>query len=194
MIFPDFYFSLEEILAITVTLFAIIDIVGGIPILISLKSKIGEIDAGKATLSSGALMILFLVFGTGFLSLLGVDIKSFAVAGSIVIFVMGLEMVLGIDIFRQDPEAKSGSIIPVAFPIIAGSGTLTTVMTLRANYGFYNILIGILINLIAIYIVLRSINYLESKLGKSGLFVIRKFFGVILLAIAVKMFKTNFIF
>ena len=192
--FPVFYFSLEEILAITVTLFAIIDIVGGIPILISLKSKIGEIDAGKATLSSGALMILFLVFGTGCLGLLGVDIKSFAVAGSIVIFVMGLEMVLGIDIFRQDPEAKSGSIIPVAFPIIAGSGTLTTVMTLRANFGFYNILIGILINLIAVYLVLRSINFLESKLGKSGLFVIRKFFGVILLAIAVKMFKTNFIF
>jgi multiple antibiotic resistance protein len=192
--FPDFYFSLEEILAITITLFAIIDIVGGIPILISLKSKIGEIDAGKATLSSGVLMILFLVFGTGFLSLLGVDLKSFAVAGSIVIFVMGLEMVLGIDIFRQDPEAKAGSIIPVAFPIIAGSGTLTTVMTLRANFGFYNILIGILINLIAVYLVLRSINFLESKLGKSGLFVIRKFFGVILLAIAVKMFKTNFIF
>jgi len=191
--FPDFYFSFEEILAVTVTLFAIIDIVGGIPILISLKSKIGEIEAGKATLSSGVLMILFLVFGTGFLALLGVDVKSFAVAGSIVIFVMGLEMVLGIDIFRQDPEAKSGSIIPVAFPIIAGSGTLTTVMTLRANYGFYNILIGILINLIAVYIVLRSINYLERKLGKSGLFVIRKFFGVILLAIAVKMFKTNFI-
>lgn len=191
--FPTFYFSIEEILAITFTLFAIIDIVGGIPILISLKSKIGEIEAGKATLSSGALMILFLVFGTGFLALLGVDVKSFAVAGSIVIFVMGLEMVLGIDIFRQDPEAKSGSIIPVAFPIIAGSGTLTTVMTLRANYGFYNILIGILINLIAVYIVLRSINYLERKLGKSGLFVIRKFFGVILLAIAVKMFKTNFI-
>jgi len=192
--FPDFYFSFEEILAVTVTLFAIIDIVGGIPILISLKSKIGEIEAGKATLSSGVLMILFLVFGTGFLALLGVDVKSFAVAGSIVIFVMGLEMVLGIDIFRQDPEAKSGSIIPVAFPIIAGSGTLTTVMTLRANYGFYNILIGILINLIAVYIVLRSINYLERKLGKSGLFVIRKFFGVILLAIAVKMFKTNFAF
>lgn len=192
--FPAFYFSLEEILAITVTLFAIIDIVGGIPILISLKSKIGEIDAGKATLSSGALMILFLVFGAGFLGLLGVDIKSFAVAGSIVIFVMAMEMVLGIDIFRQDPEAKSGSIIPVAFPIIAGSGTLTTVMTLRANFGFYNILIGILINLIAVYLVLRSINFLESKLGKSGLFVIRKFFGVILLAIAVKMFKTNFIF
>jgi multiple antibiotic resistance protein len=191
--FPAFYLSLEEVLAITVTLFAIIDIVGGIPILISLKSKIGEIEAGKATLSSGALMILFLVFGSGFLNLLGVDLKSFAVAGSIVIFVMGLEMVLGIDIFRQDPEAKSGSIIPVAFPIIAGSGTLTTVMTLRANFGFYNILIGILINLVAVYLVLRSINYLESKLGKSGLFVIRKFFGVILLAIAVKMFKTNFV-
>jgi multiple antibiotic resistance protein len=183
--------SIDEILAVTITLFAIIDVVGAVPVLLSMKSKIGEIESGKATLASGTLMILFLIFGTNLLGLLGVDLSSFAVAGSIVIFVMGLEMVLGIEIFRPDPDVRSGSVIPIAFPIIAGSGTLTTVMSLRANYGFYTILIGILINLLAVYLVLRSINYIERKLGKNGLFVIRKFFGVILLAIAVKIFKAN---
>jgi multiple antibiotic resistance protein len=181
----------ESLITITVTLFAIIDVVGAIPILISLKSKIGEIKPGKVTLASGGLMILFLVFGEKLLGILGVDISSFAVAGSIVIFIMGLEMVLGVELFRQDPTVNTGSIIPVAFPIIAGSGTLTTVMSLRANFGFYDILLAILINLLAVYLVLRSINFLERKLGKSGLFVIRKFFGVILLAIAIKIFKTN---
>ncbi|HOY48260.1 MAG TPA: MarC family protein [Flavobacteriales bacterium] len=184
-------FNLDEIITITVTLFAIIDVVGAVPVLISMKSRLGEIESGKATLASGLLMILFLIFGTRLLGVLGVDINSFAVAGSIVIFIMGLEMVLGIELFRQDPDVKSGSIIPIAFPIIAGSGTLTTVMSLRANFSVYNILIGILINLIAVYLVLRSINYLERKLGKSGLFVIRKFFGVILLAISIKIFKAN---
>jgi multiple antibiotic resistance protein len=188
----NFYLSLEEIITISVTLFAIIDIVGAIPILISLKSRIGHISSGKATLASGVLMILFLLFGKPLLNLLGVDVHSFAIAGSIVIFIMGLEMVMGIELFRQDPDVRSGSVIPVAFPIIAGSGTLTTVMSLRANFGFYNILAGILINLAAIFLVLQSIGYLERKLGKSGLFVIRKFFGVILLAIAVKIFKVNF--
>ena len=184
--------SLDEILTVTLTLFAIIDIVGAVPVLLSMKSKIGEIESGKATLASGLLMILFLVFGADLLAALGVDISSFAVAGSIVIFIMGLEMVLGIELFRPDPDVSSGSIIPIAFPIIAGSGTLTTVMSLRANYGVYNILIGIIINLIAVYIVLKSLKFIEHKLGKSGLFVIRKFFGVILLAIAVKIFKANF--
>jgi multiple antibiotic resistance protein len=158
-----------------------------------MKSRLGEIESGKATLASGALMILFLIFGTKFLGLLGVDVHSFAVAGSIVIFIMALEMVLGIELFRQDPDVKSGSIIPIAFPIIAGSGTLTTVMSLRANYTIYSILIGILINLLAVYLVLKSLTFLERKLGKSGLFVIRKFFGVILLAIAVKIFKANIV-
>lgn len=187
----DSLVNFEDVLTVTVTLFAIIDIVGATPLLISMKSRLGEIESGKATLASGALMILFLIFGTKFLGLLGVDVHSFAVAGSIVIFIMALEMVLGIELFRQDPDIKSGSIIPIAFPIIAGSGTLTTVMSLRANYSIYSILIGILINLLAIYLVLRSLNFLERKLGKSGLFVIRKFFGVILLAIAVKIFKAN---
>lgn len=183
--------NLQEILTITFTLFAVIDIVGAIPILISLKSRIGEIEALKTTLASGFLMIVFLFVGVKFLGLMGVDVSSFAVAGSIVIFIIGLEMVLGIELFRPDPDVKSGSIIPVAFPIIAGSGTLTTIMSLKANYYTYNILIGILINLIAIYVVLKSIKFLEKKLGKAGLLVIRKFFGVILLAIAVKIFKTN---
>jgi multiple antibiotic resistance protein len=187
----NFSISLESLITITVTLFAIIDVVGAIPILISLKSKIGEIKPGKVTLASGGLMILFLVFGEKLLSVLGVDLSSFAVAGSIVIFIMGLEMVLGVELFRQDPTVKTGSIIPIAFPIIAGSGTLTTVMSLRANFGFYDILLAILINLVAVYLVIRSINFLENKLGKSGLFVIRKFFGVILLAIAIKIFKAN---
>jgi multiple antibiotic resistance protein len=189
----DSLVNFEDVLTITVTLFAIIDIVGATPLLISMKSRLGEIESGKATLASGALMILFLIFGTKFLGLLGVDVHSFAVAGSIVIFIMALEMVLGIELFRQDPDVKSGSIIPIAFPIIAGSGTLTTVMSLRANYSIYSILIGILINLLAVYLVLKSLNFLERKLGKSGLFVIRKFFGVILLAIAVKIFKANIV-
>ncbi len=189
----DSLVQFEDVLTVTVTLFAIIDIVGATPLLISMKSRLGEIESGKATLASGALMILFLIFGTKFLGLLGVDVHSFAVAGSIVIFIMALEMVLGIELFRQDPDIKSGSIIPIAFPIIAGSGTLTTVMSLRANYSIYSILIGILINLLAVYLVLKSLNFLERKLGKSGLFVIRKFFGVILLAIAVKIFKANIV-
>jgi multiple antibiotic resistance protein len=189
----DSLVNFEDVLTVTVTLFAIIDIVGATPLLISMKSRLGEIESGKATLASGALMILFLIFGTKFLGLLGVDVHSFAVAGSIVIFIMAMEMVLGIELFRQDPDIKSGSIIPIAFPIIAGSGTLTTVMSLRANYSIYSILIGILINLLAIYLVLKSLNFLERKLGKSGLFVIRKFFGVILLAIAVKIFKANIV-
>ena len=189
----DSLVNFEDVLTVTITLFAIIDIVGATPLLISMKSRLGEIESGKATLASGVLMILFLIFGTKFLGLLGVDVHSFAVAGSIVIFIMALEMVLGIELFRQDPDIKSGSIIPIAFPIIAGSGTLTTVMSLRANYSIYSILIGILINLLAVYLVLKSLNFLERKLGKSGLFVIRKFFGVILLAIAVKIFKANIV-
>lgn len=186
-----FVLSIDQIFTVTLTLFAIIDIVGSVPVLVSMKSKIGDVNPGKATLASGFLMVAFLAFGSPFLSMLGVDLKSFAVAGSIVIFIMGLEMVMGIELFRQDPDVGSGSIVPVAFPIIAGSGTLTTIMSLRADYGVYNILVGILINLIAVYLVLRSINFLERKLGKSGLFVIRKFFGLILLAIAIKIFRNN---
>jgi len=183
--------NIQAIITISFTLFAVIDVLGSVPILLDVQKKMGPINVRNATLASGLFMVLFLFFGKPFLNLMGVDINSFAVAGSIVIFILGLEMVLGIDIFRSEPDTKSGSIIPVAFPIIAGSGTLTTIMSLKANYHSYNILISIIVNLIAIYLVLSSINFIERKLGKSGLLVIRKFFGVILLAIAVKIFKSN---
>ena len=183
-------------MTLTFTLFAVIDVVGSVPMLISMKEKMGGINAWKVTLISGALMVLFFFIGKPFLNILGVDIKSFAVAGSIVIFILGLEMVLGIEFFKPDKNAPSGTVVPIAFPLIAGSGTLTTIMSLKATFeradrNEYMILVAILINLIVIYLVLRSLNLIERVLGKAGLLAVRKFFGVILLAIAVKVFATN---
>jgi multiple antibiotic resistance protein len=189
-------FNIQEFLTLTFTLFAVIDIVGSVPMLISLKEKMGGIIAWKVTIISGALMVLFFFIGKPFLNILGVDIKSFAVAGSIVIFILGLEMVLGIEFFKSEKGAPAGTIVPIAFPLIAGSGTLTTIMSLKATFertdkNEYMILLAILVNLIIIYIVLRSLNLIEKALGKAGLLAVRKFFGVILLAIAVKVFATN---
>jgi len=182
----------KEILTVSFTLFAVIDMLGSIPILISLRDKMGGVILStQATLASGALMILFLFVGKEFLGLLGLDVRSFAVAGSIVIFILGLEMVLGLEFFKPDKNAKSGSVVPIAFPLIAGSGTLTTIMSLKADYADINILTGILINCIVIYLVLKSLKWIERALGPNGLAVIRKFFGVILLAIAVKIFSSN---
>lgn len=184
--------SAKEILTISFTLFAVIDMVGNIPVLAALRAKMGgEIRSTQATLASGGLMVLFLLVGQQFLNILGLDVQSFAVAGSIVIFIIGLEMVLGIEFFKQDNNPKSGSVVPIAFPLIAGSGTLTTIMSLKANYNDINILIGILVNCIFIYLVLKSLKWIEKMLGPNGMVVIRKFFGVILLAIAVKMFAVN---
>ena len=185
--------AINEIITVSVTLFAVIDMVGNVPVLASLRAKMGgEIRSIQATLASGALMILFLFIGQQFLQVLGLDVQSFAVAGSIVIFIIGLEMVLGIEFFKQDGNPKSGSVVPIAFPLIAGSGTLTTIMSLKANYFDVNILIGILINCIVIFLVLKSLKWIEKVLGPNGMTVIRKFFGVILLAIAVKIFGSNF--
>ncbi|MEO7983699.1 MAG: MarC family protein [Bacteroidota bacterium] len=189
-------FYLQEFLTLTFTLFAVIDVVGSIPMLISIKQKMGGINAWKVTLISGALMILFFFIGKPFLNVLGVDIKSFAVAGSIVIFILGLEMVLGIEFFKSEKDTPSGTLVPIAFPLIAGSGTLTTIMSLKATFeradkNEYMILGAILINLVVIYLVIRSLNMIEKALGKAGLMAVRKFFGVILLAIAVKVFATN---
>ncbi len=184
-------FDLKEILTVTFTLFAVIDIIGSIPIIITLREKLGHIQSEMATLVAGLLMTLFFLVGEEFLNLLGLDIHSFALAGSIVIFIIGLEMILGRDLFKTDPDAKSGSIVPIAFPIIAGSGTLTTIMSLKSEFAGVNIYIGILINLVFIYTVLKLTGRIEKILGKGGLLVIRKFFGVILIAIAVKIFKSN---
>ena len=184
-------FKIDELLTIVFTLFAVIDIVGSIPLLIAMKEKSGAIKSLKVTLISGALMILFLFLGKPFLQLLGLDVKSFAVGGSIVIFLLGLEMVLGHEIFKGDKNAQSGAVVPIAFPIIAGSGTLTTIMSLKANFEEAYILGGILVSLIIVYLVLKSLNFIERMLGPGGLLAVRKFFGVILLAIAVKIFSSN---
>jgi multiple antibiotic resistance protein len=183
--------QLDQLLTVTFTLFAVIDVVGSIPLLISLKEKMGGIRSTQATLVSGGLMILFLFAGKPFLSVLGLDVRSFAVGGSVVIFLLGLEMVLGHEIFKGDANAKSGTVVPIAFPIIAGSGTLTTIMSLKANFDEWYILAGIIINLIIVYIALKSLAFIKRVLGDSGLLAVRKFFGVILLAIAVKIFSTN---
>jgi multiple antibiotic resistance protein len=180
----------SKLLTVTFTLFAVIDIIGSIPILISLKNKTGKIHTLKVTVVCGVLMILFLYIGEPLLTILSLDIHSFAVGGSIVMFLLGLEMVLGLEIFREEPGA-TGTIVPIAFPIIAGSGTLTTIMSLKANFEQHYILMGILVNLVFIFVALHLLSWLERLLGKAGLNAVRKFFGVILLAIAVKIFGTN---
>ena len=184
-------FGFNELLTVTFTLFAVIDIVGSIPLLLSLKKKMGGMQELKATLISGGLMILFLFIGEPFLHVLGLETHSFAVAGSIVIFILGLEMILGIEFFKSDKEGKTSMVVPIAFPLIAGSGTLTTIISLKANYTESLLLVAILINLVIVYIVLKSLDLIERILGPGGMVAIRKFFGVILLAIAIKIFSSN---
>ena len=180
----------NKLLTVTFTLFAVIDIIGSIPVLISLKNKTGKINSLKVTLVCGLLMVLFLYVGEPLLKMLSLDVHSFAVGGSIVMFLLGLEMVLGLEIFKEEPDV-TGTLVPIAFPIIAGSGTLTTIMSLKANFEQQYILVGILINLVIIFVALHLLGWLEKILGKAGLIAVRKFFGVILLAIAVKIFGTN---
>ena len=189
-------FNLKEFLTLSFTLFAVIDIVGSVPMLISIKKKLGNIHPFRVTLISGVAIALLFFRGKPLLNILGVDIRSFAVAGSIVIFILGLEMVLGIEFFKSDNNDATSTVVPIAFPLIAGSGTLTTIMSLKATFersdrNEYMILLAILVNLLVIFLVLRSLNWIERLLGKAGLMAVRKFFGVILLAIAVKIFAGN---
>jgi multiple antibiotic resistance protein len=181
-----------DLLTVTLTLFAVIDILGSIPIIIDLRKRRGEIASGKATIFSGALMIGFLFGGKPLLNMIGIDVGSFAIAGSIVIFIIGLEMVLGISIFKSNPNTEADhSIMPLAFPLIAGAGTLTTILSLKADYDTMLILIAILVNLLVVYIVLKLTKWLEIKMGPSTIEIFRRIFGVILLAIAIKIFKSN---
>ena len=184
-------FNLKDYLTVTFTLFAVIDIIGTIPVLITLKSKLGAIKEVTVTLISGVLMIFFLYIGKPFLNLLGLDVGSFAVGGSIVIFLLGLEMILGIELFKSEKDVRAATVVPIAFPLIAGSGTLTTIISLKANYAQSVMLFAILTNLVFIFIVLKSLRMIERALGPAGLIAVRKFFGVILLAIAVKIFAFN---
>ncbi len=184
-------FSLREILSVTLILFSVIDILGSIPVVIDLRRRTGKIGSEKATLAAGAIMVIFLYLGQSILRLFGVDVESFAIAGAIIIFLIGLEMILGRHIFRPETNSDTSSIVPLAFPLIAGAGTMTTIISLRAEYATANILIGILLNLVFVYIVLKSSDWLERKLGTGGTEVLRKIFGIILLAIAIRLFKTN---
>jgi len=183
--------NIKELFTVTFTLFAVIDIVGSVPVLISLKSKLGGINELRATIISGILMIGFLFIGEAFLNLLGLDVGSFAVGGSIVIFIIGLEMVLGVEFFKSEKDIRAATVVPIAFPLIAGSGTLTTIISLKAIYFQSTVLLAILLNLVIVYIVLKSLQFIERMLGPAGLIAVRKFFGVVLLAIAVKIFATN---
>ncbi|OEK04088.1 MarC family protein [Roseivirga misakiensis] len=186
--------SFKAILSVTLILFSVIDILGSTPVIIDLRKKNGHIQSGKATLAAGILMILFLFIGDNLLGLFGVDVGSFAIAGSIVMFIIGLEMILGRNFFKNDPSASgSSSIVPIAFPLIAGAGTLTTIISIRAEYAELDILVGIVVNLIFVYAVLKSTNWLERKIGDAGLGVLQKVFGIILLSIAIKLFKDNII-
>ena len=180
----------KEMITVGMVLFAVIDIVGSIPIIIDLRSKHGHIESEKASLVAGIIMIVFLFVGEEILNLIGIDVNSFAVAGSFVLFFLALEMILGIRIYK-DEEASSASIVPIAFPLIAGAGTMTTLLSLRAQFQTVNIIIGIVLNIILVYAVLKSSSKIEKMLGKNGLGVIRKTFGVVLLAIAVKLFASN---
>jgi multiple antibiotic resistance protein len=185
-------FSIKEIFSVTLILFSVIDILGSIPLIILIRKREGHIQSGKATLISAALMIVFLFLGNSILQLFALDVGSFAVAGSIIMFIIAMEMILGITLMKDDPESSgTGSIVPLAFPLIAGAGTLTTILSLRAVYAVQNILIGILVNVVVVYIVLKSTNWLERKIGKAGFSVLRRVFGIILLSIAVKIFKSN---
>ncbi|MFN4197756.1 MAG: MarC family protein [Flavobacterium sp.] len=184
------HLNFKEIVTATMVLFAVIDIIGSIPIIIDLRKKVGHIQSEKASIVAACLMIAFLFIGEEILKLIGIDINSFAVAGAFVLFFLALEMILGIRLYR-DEESATASIVPIAFPLIAGAGTMTTILSIRAEYQTVNIVIAIIINIILVYGVLKSSVRIERLLTKNGISVIRKVFGVVLLAIAVKLFAAN---
>lgn len=186
----EFHFNFKEIATASMVLFAVIDILGSIPIIIGLRNKVGHIHSEKASIVAAIMMVAFLFVGEEILKLIGIDVNSFAVAGAFVIFFLAIEMILGITLYRDD-QPESASIVPIAFPLIAGAGTMTSILSLRAEYFVENIIIAIVVNIIFVYIVLKSSKKIEKVLGKGGLSVIRKVFGVILLAIAVKLFASN---
>ena len=185
-------FSFKEIASVSLILFSVIDMIGNVPVIVDLRKKSGKIQSGKATIVAGILMISFLYLGSSILGLFGIDVNSFAVAGAIIMFIISLEMILGITLFHHDPTESGGaSIVPIAFPLIAGAGSITTLLSLRAEYHFVNILVALSLNMIIVYLVLRLTTFFERILGPNGLHILRKFFGIILLAISIKLFLSN---
>ncbi|MDG1823173.1 MAG: MarC family protein [Flavobacteriaceae bacterium] len=182
--------EIKEIVTCTMVLFAVIDIIGSIPVIIALRQKVGRIQSEKASFVAGLIMIGFLFLGESILHLIGIDVNSFAVAGAFIIFFLALEMILGVQLYKDD-SAETASVVPIAFPLIAGAGTLTSLLSLRAEYDVANIIAAIVINIVIVYIVLKSSKRIENALGISGINIIRKVFGVVLMAIAVKLFAGN---
>jgi multiple antibiotic resistance protein len=186
----DLNFDFKQIASSSMILFAVIDIVGSIPIIIGLRNKVGHIQSEKASIVAGIMMVAFLFVGEEILNLIGIDVNSFAVAGAFIIFFLAIEMILGISLYKDDAP-ESASIVPIAFPLIAGAGTMTSLLSLRAEFHVENIIVAIIVNIIFVYLVLKSSKRIEKLLGNTGISVIRKVFGVILLAIAVKLFTSN---
>ena len=187
---PMHPFILKEIITVTMILFAIIDILGAIPVIIEMRQRAGHIESEKASIAVLLLMVGFLFAGNEILDIIGLDIQSFAIAGSLVIFFIAMEMILGIKVFKEEmPETVS--IVPLAFPLIAGAGTMTTLLSLKSQYQTQNILVGIILNTLFVYLVLKNVKWLEKLFGETGLSILRKAFGVILLAIAIKLFRSN---
>ena len=186
-------FNAKEIFTAFMVLFAVIDIVGNIPIIIDLRKKVGHIQSEKASLIAGVIMVVFLFLGQSLLELIGIDVYSFAVAGSFILFFIALEMILGITLYKDDEDSESitATVFPLAFPLIAGRGSLTTLLSLRAEFFIENIIIAVLCNVVVIYVVLKTSPKIERIIGANGIKIIRKIFGVILLAIAVKLFAAN---
>ena len=184
----DIYFSFKEIISAFMVLFAVIDILGAIPIIISLREKNQKIEAGKAAIISFVILVAFLFIGQALLGLFNVDISSFAVAGALV---LAVEMIFGVEIFKNDSPCGSATIVPLVFPLIAGAASFTTLLSLRAEYNILNIIIAVAMNMALVYLVLRYVYYVERLFGKSGVYVMRKLFGIILLAIAVRLFTSN---
>ena len=189
----DFFkgFDLSELFKTSTVRFAVIDIVGSVPMIIKIKEQAGDIHPLRTSVVSLCIMIGFLILGESILRLFGVDVKSFAVAGSLILFAMSLEMILGVRLFRDSVSGKTASVVPLAFPIIAGAGTMTTLVSLRAEFQNINIVLAILLNVLIVYIVLRLTKRIENLLGEGGIAILKKVFGIILLAIAVKLFTTN---
>lgn len=183
--------NLKEILTIFMVLFAVIDIIGNIPIIIDLRQKVGHVQSGKASLIAGFILIIFLFIGEQLLSIIGIDVHSFAVAGALIIFFIALEMILGIKIYKEDKNPLNATVFPLAFPLIAGPGSLTTLLSLKAAYSNANIIVAIIINMFFIYIVLKGSSKIEKIIGENGIGIIRKIFGVVLLAISIKLFTSN---
>ena len=184
-------FNWVELFKATMVLFAVVDIVGSIPIIIKLKEQSGEIHALRTSLVSLVITISFLILGESILSLFGVNVQSFAVAGSIILFAMALEMIMGVRLFRDEVSGKTASIVPLAFPIIAGAGSMTSIISLRAEYDEINIMIAIFINILIVFIVLKTTRIIEKVLGEGGIAILKKVFGIILLAIAIRLFTEN---